>query len=135
LRNDGGYDDTAFDSFYDFLDDASDTYLMTSDEALKGNIKEDLLTANQILRDRVRQNYMALTVDRPNTFDDFFPHLSLIYCLDDSSYLVTGAVDYTVRDDTTVTLDVKTSGGSDDSEYGGLIPNEFKVTLKAKYYF
>ena len=130
FRNDEGYDDDEFDEFYNFLKNDSDLYLTTSDE----NIKNKILKANQILGNRIRRNYLSLTFDRPFTFDDFNPHLGVIINLDDGSFLLNGVIEYAVRDDTTISLDIKGYIGESDSEYG-LKPDDYKATLKLQYYF
>jgi len=129
-RNSEGYNDDEFDEFYNFLQHDSDLYLSTSDEAIKNKI----LKANQILGDKIRRNYLSLTFDRPFTFDDFNPHLGAIISLDDGSFLLNGAIEYAVRDDTSITLDMKWAVGDDDTVYG-LKPDDFIVSLKAIYYF
>jgi hypothetical protein len=130
FRNDEGYDDDEFDEFVHFLEHEAEMYLLLGDGISKGK----LLKANQILQDRIRQNYVSLAFDRPFTFDDFNPHLGATMCVDDSSFLLNGALEYNVRDDTTITLDVKAYIGDGDSEFG-IKPDDFKVLLKAKYYF
>ncbi|NNK85193.1 MAG: hypothetical protein HKO91_06560, partial [Desulfobacterales bacterium] len=130
LRNGDGYNDDEFEEFYEFLENDSDLYLSTSDE----NIKNKLLKANQILGNKVRQNYLSFTFDRPFTFDDFNPHLGTIINLDDGSYLLNGAIEYAFRDDTSITLDMKWYIGDDDTEYG-LKPDNFRAFLKLVYYF
>jgi len=129
-RNAEGYDSEEFDLFYEFLKHDSDLYLTTHDR----NVGNKILRANQILGDRVRQNYLSFTFDRPNTFDDFFPHIGVIICLDDGSTLINGALEYTVRDDTSIKLDTRWYLGDDDSEFG-LKPSNFEGILKLIYYF
>ena len=128
--NSEGYDDDEFDAFYNFLKNDSDLYLTTSDD----NIKNKILKANQMLQDRIRRNYLSFTLDRPFLFDDYNPHLGTIICLDDGSFLLNGAVEYAVRDDTSITLDMKWYIGDDDTEYG-LKPDKFKAFMKVQYYF
>ena len=96
--------------------------------------KKKLLKATQILSDKLRKNYLSLSFDRPYTFDDFTPHLGTIICLDDGSFMLNGMLAYNVRDDTTITLDVKGYVGNDDTEWG-LKPDNFRVFLSAEYYF
>jgi hypothetical protein len=129
-RNSEGYDDDEFDEFYNFLKNDSELYLAELDDTVKNKI----LKANQILQDRIRRNYLSLTFDRPFLFDDYNPHLGTIICLDDGSFFLNGAVEYAVRDDTSITLDMKWYIGDDDTEYG-LKPDDFKAYLKVQYYF
>jgi hypothetical protein len=129
-RNNEGYDDDEFDKFYDFLENDSDLYATTLDDTLKNK----LLKANMILGDRIRQNYLSLTLDRPFTFDDFNPHVGTIINLDDNSFLLNGTLEYAVRDDTSITLDMRWFLGDDDTEYG-LKADDYKAILKVIYYF
>lgn len=129
-RNSEGYDSDEFDGFYDFLKNDSDLYLESPDV----NIENKILKANQILQDKIRRNYLSIAFDRPFTFNDYNPHLGTIICLDDGSLLLNGAIEYAVRDDTSITLDLKWYMGSDDSEYG-LRPDNFRAFLKVQYYF
>lgn len=130
FRNDEGYSDDKFDDFVDFIDYDAGIYLNTQDETTK----KKLLKATQILSDKLRKNYLSLSFDRPYTFDDFTPHLGTIICLDDGSFMLNGMLAYNVRDDTTITLDVKGYVGNDDTEWG-LKPDNFRVFLSAEYYF
>jgi hypothetical protein len=129
-RNSEGYNDDEFNEYYNFLKNDSDLYLTTRDD----NIKSKILKANQILQDRIRRNYLSLTFDRPFTFNDYNPHLGTVICLDDSSFLLNGAIEYAVRDDTSITLDMKWYIGDDDTEYG-LKPDNFRAFMKLQYYF
>jgi hypothetical protein len=129
-RNNEGYDDDEFDKFYDFIENDSDLYATTLDDTLKNK----LLKANMILGDRIRQNYLSLTLDRPFTFDDFNPHVGTIINLDDNSLLLNGTLEYAVRDDTSITLDMRWFLGDDDTEYG-LKADDYKAILKVIYYF
>jgi hypothetical protein len=54
--------------------------------------------------------------------------------LDDGSFLLNGAVVYNVRDDTSISLDVKGYVGDDDTEWG-MKPDDYRAFLKIKYYF
>lgn len=130
FRNDEGYSDDKFDDFVDFIDYDAGIYLNTQDETTK----KKLLKATQILSDKLRKNYLSFSFDRPYTFDDFTPHLGTIICLDDGSFMLNGMLAYNVRDDTTITLDVKGYVGNDDTEWG-LKPDNFRVFLSAEYYF
>lgn len=129
-RNSEGYDSDEFDEFYDFLKSDSDLYL----DSLDDNIANKILKANQILQDGIRRNYLSIAFDRPFTFNDYNPHLGTVICLDDGSLLLNGAIEYAVRDDTSITLDLKWYMGSDDSYYG-LKPDNFKAFMKLQYYF
>ncbi len=120
FRNDQGYSDSEFDDFADFI---------------KAETNENmLLKANKILSDRIRKNYLSFSFDRPYTFDDFSPHVGTIICLDDGSFMLNGMLVYNVRDDTTITLDVKGYVGDDDTEWG-MKPDNCRVFLSAEYYF
>jgi hypothetical protein len=130
FRNNEGYSDDEFDEFYNFLKNDSNLYLTT----FEGTLKNKILKANQILGDRIRRNYLSLTFDRPFTFDDFNPHLGTIINLDDGSFLLNGVIEYAVRDDTSITLDMKWYIGDDDTEYG-LRPDNFRAFMKVQYYF
>lgn len=130
FRNDEGYDDDEFDNFYNFLKNDSELYLTTLDQTLKNKI----LKANQILGDRIGRNYLSINYDRPFTFDDFNPHLGAIINMDDNSFLLNGALEYSLRDDIIIKLDMKWYIGDDDTEYG-LKPDDFKTYMKLVYYF
>jgi hypothetical protein len=130
FRNNEGYNDDEFDELYTFLENDSDLFITTSDESIGNKI----LKANQILGDRIRQNYLSLAFDRPFTFDDFNPHIGSIINIDDGSFLLNGALEYAVRDDTSITLDMRWFVGDDDTEYG-LKADDFKAILKVLYYF
>jgi hypothetical protein len=129
-RNSEGYDDDKFEAFYNFLNNDSDLYLTSYDETIKNKI----MKSNQLLGDRIRRNYLSLTFDRPFTFDDFNPHLGAIISLDDGSFLLNGSIEYAIRDDTSITLDIKWYAGEDDTEYG-LKPDNYKAFLKVQYFF
>ncbi len=129
-RNNEGYDDGEFDEFIDFLETDSTTYLNTRNP----NAGNKILKANQILGNRIRRDYLSFTFDRPFTFDDFFPHVGVTVSLDDGSFLLNGSLEYAVRDDTSITLDVKRYVGGDGHEYG-LKPERSRVYLKVVYYF
>lgn len=129
-RNDEGYDEDEFDEFVDFVEHEAEIYRLIHDDFSKNK----LLKANQILSDRIRENYLSFSYDRPNTFDDFFPHLGVIFCLDDSSFLLNFTLTYNIRDDTSITLDTRGYVGDDDTEWG-LKPDDYKVFMKVIYYF
>jgi hypothetical protein len=129
-RNNDGYNDDEFDEFVDFVEHEADIQRIIRDEY--SELK--LLKANQILADRIRKNYLSLSFDRPNTFDDFFPHLGALITLDDGSFLLNGAVTYNVRDDTSITLDAKGYVGDSDTEWG-MKPDDYRVFMKVKYFF
>jgi hypothetical protein len=129
-RNSEGYDDAEFDEFVRFVETEANNYREMKDE----NSKNKLLKANQLLVNRIRQNYLSLAYDRPNTFDDFFPHLGAIICLDDGSSLINGAVTYNVRDDTSITLDARAYLGDSDTEWG-MKPDDYRIFGKLIYYF
>lgn len=130
FRNSEGYSDNDFDIFVDFAKHEAKIYRLMHDEfsMLK------LLKANQLLDDRIRKNYLSFSFDRPNTFDDFFPHLGVILGLDDYSYLLNGAVTYNVREDTSISLDFKGYVGDSDTEFG-MKPENYRVFMKVKYFF
>jgi hypothetical protein len=130
MRNGEGYDENTFEEFRDFLTHDSQVYLESNDEG----IKNKLLRGSRMLQNRIRRNYLAVTLDRPNTFDDFFPRLMTIMCLDDGSFVVNGLVDYLIRYDTTVKLMFSTPVGNEKTEYG-LKPSDYRITLEAKYYW
>jgi len=129
-RNDEGYDDTEFDEFTEFVNNEAENLQSKNDLSST----QKLLKANQLLGDRVRKNYLALSYDRPYTFDDFTPHLGTIVCLDDGSFMANAMLTYNIRDDTTLTLDMKTYVGDDDTEWG-LKPDNYRVFVGVKYYF
>ncbi len=129
-RNDEGYDNAEFDAFVNFVNHEAQNHQSSGDPTST----QKLLKANQLLGERLRQNYLALSYDRPYTFDDFTPHLGTIICLDDGSFMVNAALMYNVRDDTTITLDVKGYVGDEDTEWG-LKPDNYRVFLSVKYYF
>jgi hypothetical protein len=129
-RNNEGYDDDEFDDFFNFVDHEALIHRIIDDEFSE----KKLLKANQLLGDRIRQNYLSFSFDRPNTFDDFFPHLGLITCLDDGSFLLNGVLAYNARDDTSISLDVRGYFGDSDTEWG-MKPDNYRVFLKLKYYF
>jgi len=130
FRNNEGYDDDEFDEFVDFIKHEALIHRIIQDDFSKFKV----LKANQILGGRIRKNYLSFSFDRPNTFDDFFPHLGAIICLDDGSFMLNGILAYSVRDDTSISLDVKKYVGDDDTEWG-LKPDDYRVFLSVKYYF
>ncbi|MGD9230943.1 MAG: hypothetical protein PVJ20_09035 [Desulfobacterales bacterium] len=130
FRNSEGYSSGEFDYFYNAVTEAGESYIETQDYRIENKI----LKTNQVLADRIRQNYLSVTFDRPNTFDDFFPHLNAVICLDDGSFMLNGTIDYAVRDDTTISLDLIGYAGESDSEFG-LKPDDYKATLRLEYYF
>ena len=130
FRNNEGYDDQEFDEFVVFVKHEALIHRILQDDFSK--LK--LLKANQLLGDRIRKNYLSFSFDRPNTFDDFFPHLGVIVTLDDGSFLLNGNLTYSVRDDTSISLDVKKYVGDDDTEWG-LKPDDYRVFLSVKYFF
>ena len=129
-RNNEGYDDDEFDVFAEFVEHEALIHQIIHDDFSKFK----LLKANLILSDRIRKNYLSFSYDRPNTFDDFFPHLGAIICLDDSSFLLNFVLAYNVRDDTSITLDMRGYVGGDDTEWG-LKPDDYRIFMKVKYYF
>jgi len=48
--------------------------------------------------------------------------------------MLNGLITYNVRDDTSITLDVKAYVGDEDTEWG-LKPDDYRVFLKLKYFF
>jgi len=134
-HNSEGYDEDEFNKFHTFLNDTSQAYLASSsDPETQANLGRLLKSGVGLMQKPIRQQYVVLMFERPNTFDDFFPHLNAIMCLDDSSFQLSAALDYNIRDDLTITLDTKSFFGDEDTEYG-LKPDDFKVTMKLKYYF
>jgi hypothetical protein len=129
-RNSEGYNDEEFDEFVKFVGHEANIYRLLNDSTSE----KKLLKANQLLANRIRQNYLSISYDRPNTFDDFFPHLGVLMCLDDGSSLVNGAVTYNVRDDTSLSLDARAYLGDSDTEWG-MKPDNYRIYLKATYFF
>ena len=129
-RNNEGYNDDEFDEFVKFVEHEAYIHRLLKDEASE----KKLLKANQLLADRIRMNYLSIAYDRPNTFDDFFPHLGVIICLDDGSSLVNGVVTYNVRDDTSISLDARAYLGDSDTEWG-MKPDNYRIFMKLTYFF
>ena len=130
FRNNEGYNDNEFDEFVDSVKSEAKIYRDIHEES--SMLK--LLKANQLLEDRIRKNYLSFSFDRPNTFDDFFPHLGIILGLDDYSALINGAITYNVRDDTSISLDARGYLGDSDTEFG-MKPENFRLFMKVKYFF
>lgn len=137
-RNNEGYNKEEFDEFREFLVHDSEIFLEGDD---KYSVEDDRLadkihTANKLLNevDRVRRNYLGITFDRPNTFDDFFPHLNFVIGLDDGSIMIKGTLEYAVRDDTTISFDITGYTGADDTEFG-LKTEDYKAYLRLEYFF
>jgi hypothetical protein len=121
LRNSEGYGRNEFDRLCDSILGGPGT-------------KSDPSKASDMMRQRSRRNYLGLSVARPNTFDDFFPRVMAIICLDDGSFALNSLIDYFVRDDTTVQVGLGGTVGSECSEYG-LKPDEYRATLEVRYYW
>jgi len=131
LRNSEGYDDHEFDELRRFFTDGWYYYHAAGGD--KG-MKSDLLKGASLLQGRIRRNYLAVSLDRPNTLDDFFPRLNVVASLDDGSFAVGGLVDWLIREDTSFKLVFSVPVGDPDTEFG-LNPAGYRATFEIKQYW
>ena len=133
-RNGTGFTKGEFQDFYQFVDRAYDNYLATGSEALLGRALN--LSQGNYGRPNPVRDYLYLRVSQKEPFDllYFTPALTTIVNLNDQSFSVSPEVSYTGITNLELRLKATFLVGGDGTEFGEK-PNDYRIELRARYYF
>lgn len=133
-RNGTGFTKGEFQDFYQFVDRAYDSYLATGNEALLGRSLN--LSQGNYGRPNPVRDYLYLRVSQKEPFDllYFTPALTTIVNLNDQSFSVSPEVSYTGITNLELRLKATFLVGGEETEFGEK-PNDYRIELRARYYF
>jgi hypothetical protein len=133
-RNGTGFTKGEFQDFYRFVDRAYDSYLTTGSNAFLG--KALTLSQGNYGRPNPMGDYLYLRVSQKEPFDVlyFTPALTAIVNLNDQSFSVSPEVSYTGITNLELRLKATFLVGGGETEFGEK-PNDYRIELRARYYF
>jgi hypothetical protein len=133
-RNGTGFTKGEFQDFYRFVDRAYDSYLTTGSDALLGRALT--LSQGNYGRPNPMRDYLYLRVSQKEPFDIlyFTPSLTTIANLNDPSFSIAPEVAYTGITNLELRLKATFLVGGGETEFGEK-PNDYRIELRARYYF
>jgi len=133
-RNGTGFTKGEFQDFYRFVDRAYDSYLATRSGALLGRALT--LSQGNYGRPNPMSDYLYLRVSQKEPFDIlyFTPSLTTIVNLNDFSFSIAPEVAYTAITNLELRLKATFLVGGGETEFGEK-PNDYRIELRARYYF
>jgi hypothetical protein len=133
-RNGTGFTKGEFQDFYRFVGRAYDSYLATRSGALLGRALN--LSQGNYGRPNPMRDYLYLRISQKEPFDIlyFTPSLTTIANLNDPSFSIAPEVAYTGITNLELRLKATFLVGGGETEFGEK-PNDYRIELRARYYF
>jgi hypothetical protein len=133
-RNGTGYTETEMRDFFSSIDDAYDAYVPTGNDALLK--KAASVTSGNYGRPNPMRDYIYLRASRKEPFGIlyFTPAITWIFNVDDQSFTLSPEILYTGIKNLDLRLKASVIAGERLTEYGEK-QNDYKVELRARYYF
>jgi hypothetical protein len=133
-RNGTGFTKDEVQDFYSFVDRAYDQYLATGSSAFLA--KAQNLSQGNYGRPNPMTDYLYLRVSQKEPFDIlyFTPALTAIVNLNDSSFSISPELAYTAITNLELRLKATFLVGGGETEFGEK-PNDYRIELRARYYF
>ena len=133
-HNGGGIDEDDAENFYEFVDRAYDTFLLTGDSSQLN--KAARLSQGTMAADRPMRDYMYFRASWKEPFDIlyFTPAITSIVNLNDRSLSLTPEFVYSPKTNLEFRLRSTFLAGSKNTEYGEK-QNDCKFELRIRYYF
>jgi hypothetical protein len=133
-RNGTGFTKSEFHDFYRYVDRAYDSFLTTGSDTL---IKKGMnLSQGNYGRPNPMGDYLYLRISQKEPFDllYFTPALTAIVNLNDQSFSISPEVSYTGITNLELRLKAMFLVGGSKTEFGEK-PNDYRLELRARYYF
>jgi len=133
-RNGTGYTETEMREFFSFIDNGYDAYVSTGNDAFLK--KAASVTSGNYGRPNPMRDYLYLRASRKEPFDIlyFTPAVTWIFNVNDRSYSLTPEILYTGIENLDLRLKASVIAGERLTEFGEKA-NDYKVELRARYYF
>lgn len=133
-RNGTGFTKDEFRDFYQFVGRAYDNYLSTGSDTLLGRALN--LSQGNYGRPNPMTDYLYLRVSQKEPFDIlyFTPALTTIVNLNDSGFSIGPELAYTGITNLELRLKATFLVGGRETEFGEK-PNDYRIELRARYYF